>query len=34
MEDVPLVLVFRPFRGNQQVPALSAVYPEDGTMTG
>ena len=34
MEDVPLVLVFRTLRGNQQTPALSAVYPEDGTMTG
>src|SRR5208282_700810 len=34
MEDVMLVLVFRPFRGNQQIAALGAVHSEDGMIIG
>ncbi len=34
IEDVPLVLVFRLFRSDQQVSALSAVHPENGMTIG
>ena len=31
IQDVPFVLVFRPFRSNQQVSAFRTVHSEDGT---
>lgn len=31
IEDVPLILIFRPFGGNQQIAALNAGHPVVGT---